>query len=73
MKPLLFPFFQVAPTVLKVFVDILVKCCKVALLHHALSRLYVQNVSKVANDFAFIELIPFVDIGFVEHCWEQRS
>ena len=35
-------------------VDVLVKCYKVALLHHAPSRLNVLNVSKVANDFAFI-------------------
>ena len=63
-------------------VDVLVKCYKVALLHHAPSRLNVLNVSKVANDFAFImctvyrqvtKLIPFSDIGFVERCCEQRS
>ena len=81
----MFPLFPGRRCILKVFVDdvdVLVKCYKVALLHHAPSRLNVLNVSKVANDFAFImctvyrqvtKLIPFSDIGFVERCCEQRS
>lgn len=53
----MFPPFPGRRCILKVFVDdvdVLVKCYKVALLHHAPSRLNVLNVSKVANDFAFI-------------------